>query len=318
MRLAAIVEPDLVRAASAAAEWGVPVFSSVGECLAARARGEIVCAAASVCTPTSAHANVTEALLVAGLDVLIEKPIAATTEEATRLVELAARQQRILQAGHLERFNPAVTATGPILNNPMFFEAHRLSVFSPRSLDVDVVLDLMIHDLDIVLSLVRSPIRSLHAVGLPILSPKVDIANVRIEFESGCVANFTASRVSTERVRKLRFFQPHQYVSIDYARQDLLVIDVSGAANADPAQVAAGGAGLPGLNIQKPPVMQGEPLRLEIESFLDCVRTRSAPRVSGEDGRAALAVALEINVAIAAHAKRAGLDRYVRATRGQG
>jgi predicted dehydrogenase len=320
VRLAAIVEPDLVRAAAAAADWGVPVYSSVGECLAARARGEIVCGAASVCTPTSTHAEVAEALLAAGLDLLIEKPIAATTEEAGRLVDLAAAQGRILQTGHLERFNPAVTAAEPILNHPMFFEAHRLSIFSPRSLDVDVVLDLMIHDLDVVLTLVRSPIRSLHAVGLPILSPKVDIANVRIEFESGCVANFTASRVSTERVRKLRFFQPHQYVSIDYARQDLLVIDVSGAA--DPAQMAAaalaGGAGLPGLNIQKPPVSPGEPLRLEVESFLDCVRTRSAPRVSGEDGRAALTVALEINAAIVAHAKRAGLDRYVRSAVGQG
>jgi predicted dehydrogenase len=322
VRVTAIVEPDLVRAAVAAAEWGVPVFSSVGECLAARTRGEIACGAASVCTPTSSHAEVAEALLAAGLDVLVEKPIAATTEEAGSLIDEAARQGRILQAGHLERFNPAVTAAGSILNHPMFFEAHRLSVFSPRSLDVDVVLDLMIHDLDIVISLVRSPIRSLHAVGLPILSPKVDIANARIEFDSGCVANFTASRVSTERVRKLRFFQPHQYVSIDYARQDLLAIDVSGAAQADPAQVAAaaagGAVGLPGLNIQKPPVAPGEPLRLEIESFLECVRTRSAPRVSGEDGRAALAVALEINAAIAAHARRAGLDRYIRTNPDQG
>lgn len=317
VRLAAIVEPDLERAAAAAAEWEVPVYSSAEEFLAARGRGEVACGAASVCTPTVAHAQVAEALLDSGLDVLVEKPIAATTEEAGRLVDRAARQGRILQTGHLERFNPAVTATEPILNQPMFFEAHRLSVFSPRSLDVDVVLDLMIHDLDIVLSLARSPIRSLHAVGLPILSPKVDIANVRIEFESGCVANFTASRVSTERVRKLRFFQPHQYVSIDYARQDLLMIDVSGAAMVDPAQMAAaslsGAAALPGLNIQKPPVTAGEPLRLEIESFLDCVRTRSRPRVSGEDGRVALAVALEINAAIVAHAKRAGLDRYVRA-----
>ncbi|MGA7522411.1 MAG: Gfo/Idh/MocA family oxidoreductase [Acidobacteriaceae bacterium] len=321
VRLAAIVEPDRVRAAAAAAEWGIPVFSSVGECLAARARGEIACAAASVCTPTSAHAEVAEALLDAGFDLLVEKPIAATVAEATRLIELAAQHGRILQAGHLERFNPAITATEPILNHPMFFEAHRLSVFSPRSLDVDVVLDLMVHDLDIVLSLVRSPIRSLHAVGLPILSPKVDIANVRIEFESGCVANFTASRVSTERVRKLRFFQPHQYVSIDYARQDLLLIDVSGASGAPSLSATAVAdrvgsghplAGFPGLHIDKPPVQQGEPLRLEIESFLESVRTRSAPRVSGEDGRAALAVALEITAAMAAHAKRAGLERFAR------
>ena len=319
VRLAAIVEPDPARAASAAAEWSVPVFASVQECLAQRAAGRIALDAASVCTPTSAHFAVASALLGAGLDLLIEKPIAASVEEASQLVDLAAQHGRVLQTGHLERFNPAVTATEPLLNHPMFFEAHRLSVFSPRSLDVDVVLDLMVHDLDIVLSLVRSPVRSMHAVGLPILSPRVDIANVRIEFESGCVANFTASRVSTERVRKLRFFQPHQYVSIDYARQDLLVIDVSKAAQMDPGASfkpdvgLSGPAGFPGLNIEKPKVEPGEPLRLEIESFLDCVRTRLKPRVSGEDGRAALALALEINAAIAEHAERAGLKRFARA-----
>jgi predicted dehydrogenase len=259
---------------------------------------------------------VAAALLAAGVDVLIEKPIAASVSEATQLIDLAARDGLILQIGHLERFNPGVSAMESILNHPMFFEAHRLSIFSPRSLDVDVVLDLMVHDLDIVLSLVRSPVRSLHAVGLPILSPKVDIANVRVEFESGCVANFTASRVSTERVRKLRFFQPHQYVSIDYARQDLLVIDVSRAAQADPSLLAAaasGTSGFPGLRIEKPEVRPGEPLRLEIESFLNCIRTRSDPRVSGEDGRAALALALEINAAMAAHAERADLQRFAHA-----
>jgi predicted dehydrogenase len=332
VRLAAIVEPDPARAASATAEASVPVFSSVVECLAARDRGEISLDAASVCTPTSTHAQVAEPLLAAGLDLLIEKPIAATVAQATHLVDLAARHGRILQIGHLERFNPAIVATERLLTHPMFFEAHRLSVFSPRSLDVDVVLDLMVHDLDIVLSLVRSPVRSLHAVGLPILSSKVDIANVRLEFESGCVANFTASRVSTERVRKLRFFQPHQYVSVDYARQDLLVIDVSRAAHAGSqlssqamaAALAASAAGapfkpdsglsgpaaFPGLHIEKPPVSPGEPLRLEIESFLDTVRTRNTPRVSGQDGRAALALALDINAAIAAHAERAHLDRF--------
>ena len=313
MRLAAIVEPDFTRAGLAASEWGVPVFSSVRECLAARAAGQVAFDAASVCVPTSAHFEVAEALLRAGLDVLVEKPIATTVAEAGQLIECAAQSGRILQTGHLERFNPAVAAVEPILSHPMFFEAHRLSVFSPRSLDVDVVLDLMVHDLDIVLSLVRSPVRSLQAVGLPILSRKVDIANVRVEFESGCVANFTASRVSTERVRKLRFFQPHQYVSIDYARQDVLVIDVSGAAQADPAAVAAAISGVPGLNIEKPKVETGEPLRLEIEAFLSSVRTRSAPRVSGEDGRAALALALDINAAIAEHARRAGLDRFAHA-----
>ncbi|HEX4037902.1 MAG TPA: Gfo/Idh/MocA family oxidoreductase [Acidobacteriaceae bacterium] len=317
VRLAAVVEPDPARAAAAGREWNVTVYPSVQAALATRAAGETAFAAASVCTPTSAHFHVAEALLESGVDTLVEKPIAASVSEAGRLIGCATQKGRILQTGHLERFNPAVAAAETILNHPMFFEAHRLSVFSPRSLDVDVVLDLMVHDLDIVLNFVRSPVRSLHAVGLPILSRKVDIANVRIEFASGCVANFTASRVSTERVRKLRFFQPHQYVSIDYARQDLLVIDVSHAAAADPAVMAAaaaaGSEGLPGLHIEKPPVHPGEPLRLEIEAFLSAVRTRSAPRVSGEDGRAALALALEINAAIAAHARRAGLDRLTQA-----
>ena len=205
----------------------------------------------------------------------------------------------------------------------MFFEAHRLSIFTPRSLDVDVVLDLMIHDLDIVLSLVASPVREVRAVGLPVLSQKVDIANVRLEFENGCVANFTASRISTERVRKLRFFQPHQYLSLDFARQDLLMIDVTAAskfipANPNPAQIAAmeqmlaaaaqaGQHPSAGLSLKKIAVEPGEPLRLEIASFLTAVRTRTTPIVTAEQGRAALALALEINEAIAAHTQRAGL-----------
>ena len=204
----------------------------------------------------------------------------------------------------------------------MFFEVHRLSVFTPRSLDVDVVLDLMIHDLDIVLKLVGQPVREVRAVGLPVLSKKVDIANVRLEFENGCVANFTASRVSTERVRKMRFFQPHQYLSLDFARQDLLMIDVTAVAGMDMAQLAAlaklahpthddkavmSGAPAPGMELRKVPVEAGEPLRLEIEAFLDAVRARTEPVVTVEDGRAALALALEINASIAAHARRTGL-----------
>ena len=182
--------------------------------------------AASVAVPTVHHHAVARQLLAAGVDCLVEKPLAATLAEADELIGLAEKHGRILQVGHLERFNPAVLAIEPKLTRPMFFEAHRLSVFTPRSLDVDVVLDLMIHDLDIVLTFARSPVREVRAVGLPVLSPKVDIANVRVEFESGCVANFTASRVSTERVRKLRFFEPRQYVSIDYARRDVLVIGI--------------------------------------------------------------------------------------------
>ena len=156
----------------------------------------------------------------------------STCAEADALIELARRHGRVAQAGHLERFNPAVRAALPHVTRPMFFEVHRLSVFTPRSLDVDVVMDLMIHDLDVVLSLVDSPVRDLRAVGLPVLTPKVDIANVRVEFESGCVANFTASRVSTERVRKLRFFQPQQYISLDYSRRDVFMLTVKPRARA--------------------------------------------------------------------------------------
>ena len=299
--LAAVVEANPARADALRGETAARIYESLDECLADCRSGKLRLDAVSVCVPTSAHFRVASALLEAGIDVLLEKPIAASLAEADALVALAASSGRVLQIGHLERFNPAVLAVQSHLNRPKFFEAHRLSVFTPRSLDVDVVLDLMIHDLDIVLSMDRSAIRDLRAVGLPILSGKVDIANVRIEFESGCVANFTASRVSTERVRKLRFFQPRQYVSIDYARKDVLVINV-GAGSKNEAT--------PGLSFSRPVVEPGEPLRLEIESFLECVRTRATPRVTAEDGRAALAVALQIHEAMAAHSERAGLDQF--------
>ncbi|MBB6145729.1 putative dehydrogenase [Silvibacterium bohemicum] len=304
VRLSAIVDSDASRLAALKEEFSVPAFATLAGCLEARGNGEIKIDAASVCVPTSEHEAVAAPLLEAGIDLLVEKPIAATKEQAAKLTALAQQHGRILQVGHLERFNPAVVAIRPWLNRPMFFEAHRLSIFTPRALDVDVVLDLMIHDLDIVLSITQSPVRDLHAVGLPILSGKVDIANVRIEFESGCVANFTASRVSTEKVRKLRFFQPHQYISIDYARRDLLVIDVDPKAAPNPSGLPAG------LAFHKPVVQPGEPLLLEIESFLESVRTRETPRVSAQDGQAALALALDINAAIAEHAQRAGLDRF--------
>jgi predicted dehydrogenase len=308
VELAGVVDRDPAVAADAAAKFGVAGFETIEACLAAVGSLD----AASICVPTVHHASAAQPLLAAGLDLLIEKPLAASLVDADRILEMSRRHGRIVQAGHLERFNPAVTAARQHLHQPMFFESHRLSVFTPRSLDVDVVLDLMIHDLDIVLSLVASPVREVRAVGLPVLSNKVDIANVRLEFENGCVANFTASRVSTERVRKLRFFQPHQYLSLDFARQDLLMIDVTAAAGMDPAQLAALAEMVSqhpsaGLSLKKISVQQGEPLRLEIASFLEAVRTRATPVVSGEDGRAALALALNINRAIAAHAERTGI-----------
>ncbi|MCL5263376.1 MAG: Gfo/Idh/MocA family oxidoreductase [Acidobacteria bacterium] len=323
VRVTAIVEPNLSQAASSLwpAEHLLPpptTFDSVDALLAARERGDIAVDAASVCVPTTAHCDVTSSLLSAGIDVLVEKPIASTVAEADQMVALALHHSRILQVGHLERFNPAVLAASSMRHQPMFFEAHRLSIFSPRALDVDVVLDLMIHDLDIVLDLAQSPVREVHAVGLPIVSPQVDISNVRIEFDSGCVANFTASRVSTERVRKLRFFQPHQYISIDYARKDLLVIDVApdtflaeAAFSANHPVSPAASALPPGLRMHKPHVQEDEPLRLEIESFLECVRTRRTPLVTGDDGRRALALATRIHEAMSAHARRAGLERFM-------
>lgn len=316
VELAAVVDPDPVALADAAREFEVPAFGSIAACLAAQNAGAL--AAASICVPTIHHGSAAAALLAAGVDLLVEKPLAGSLEDADRILALARQHGRMVQPGHLERFNPAVTAAREHLHRPMFFEAHRLSVFTPRSLDVDVVLDLMIHDLDIVLSLVASRVREVRAVGLPVLSGKVDIANVRLEFDNGCIANFTASRVSTERVRKLRFFQPRQYLSLDFARQDLLVIDAPDAAGLDAARLAAlARMGEPtagdqhpsaGLSMKKIAIAPGEPLRLEIESFLDAVRGRTAPRVTADEGRAALALALEINDAIAAHARRAGLQ----------
>ena len=312
VELVAVVDRDSAAMAAASEKFGVPGFETIEACLAAVGGLD----AASVCVPTVHHATAAAPLLAAGVDVLIEKPLAASLADADLILELARKHGRIVQVGHLERFNPAVTAAQQHLHKPMFFEAHRLSIFTPRSLDVDVVLDLMIHDLDIVLSLVASPVREVRAVGLPVLSRKVDIANVRVEFENGCIANFTASRVSTERVRKLRFFQPHQYLSLDFARQDLLMIDVTAAAGMDPAMLAAlaqqaGAHPSAGLSLKKVVVELGEPLRLEIESFLHVVGERSRPVVSGEDGRAALALALEINAAIAVHAERAGLQDFM-------
>jgi predicted dehydrogenase len=311
VELVAVIDPNEAARAAAEAQYGVRGFASIEQCMAV-AKAELKrIGAASVCVPTMHHAACARTLMACGIDLLIEKPLASTLAEANEIVRLAGEHVRMVQVGHLERFNPAVRAVRELLNRPMFFEVHRLSVFTPRSLDVDVVLDLMIHDLDIVMSLVDSPVREVRAVGLPVLSHKVDIANVRLEFENGCVANFTASRVSTERVRKMRFFQPHQYISLDFARQDLLMIDVSAAAGMDPAQLAAmageGGHPSGGMSLSKVPVEAGEPLRLEVAAFLDAVRMRSKPVVTVEDGRAALGLALEINAAIAAHARRTGL-----------
>jgi predicted dehydrogenase len=312
VELAGVCDADPARAAELAMEFRTQAYASLAQLLA-KARLQAAC----VAVPTVHHLEVSRALMEAGVDVLIEKPLATSLAEADELIRTARLKQRIAMVGHLERFNPAVRATAGLITQPMFFEVHRLSLFSPRALDVDVVLDLMIHDIDIVLSLVRSPVKEVRAVGLPILSPRVDIGNVRLEFDSGCVANLTASRVSTERVRKLRFFQPRQYVSVDYARQDVFALTVdpailAGNASAETLAAAAalpGALPIPGVRLQRPEVVREEPLRAELRAFLAAVRARSAPEITLEDGRRALAVALDITRAMAEHHRRADLDR---------
>jgi len=279
--LAGVLDTNRERAAEAASANACPILTSIEE-LAGKAD------AAVVATPTHTHAEIGRQLMELGVDVLIEKPIARTVAEARMLVETAERTGRILQVGHLERFNPVVAALETVITKPLFFEVHRLSEFSPRSLDVDVVLDLMIHDIDIVLTLTQQAPEEIRAAGIHILSEKVDIANVRMQFPGGCVANLTASRVSTERVRKLRLFQPHEYISLDYTRQDAARFMVK-------PPLSIGYAPLP--------VTKDEPLRLELESFFASVVSRSGPRVTGQQGLAALEVAQDILDKIEAHAR---------------
>lgn len=300
VRLLGVVDRDVARADAVGREFGCRSFGSLEQLLTTHSEVQ----AASVTVPTVHHLEVAGSLMAAGVDVLIEKPLATSLTEADELIALAQGNGRVAQVGHLERFNPAVRATIPLLTQPMFFEVHRLSVFTPRALDVDVVLDLMIHDLDIVLSFAKSAVKEVRAVGLAILSGKTDIANVRVEFASGCVANFTASRVSTERIRKLRFFQPRQYISIDYGRQDVLAFTVG-----DGVAVGATPSVNPQIGMVKPAVTSEEPLLAELKSFLGAVRERATPVVSLPDGRRALALALEIMDCIRRHGEKIDLER---------
>jgi len=257
--LAAIVDTDPARGSVTAIE---PILGQID--------------AAIVATPTVTHEQIATPLLEAGIDVLVEKPIADSSAAGERLARLAQEHGRVLQVGHLERFNPAVLALESRVTIPLFFEIHRLSVFTPRSLDVDVVLDLMIHDLDIVLSFTRELPNEIRAAGISVLSSKVDIANVRLSFASGCIANLTASRVSTEKVRKLRLFQPGEYISLDYQRQDALRVAVRNE---------------PKIGFESLPVTPGEPLELELRAFFAAVRERSQPKVDGFQATSALRVA---------------------------
>ena len=255
--------------------------------------------AVSVATPTVNHHEITCAFLDRGVNVLVEKPIAHTVAEADEMITLACARGVVLQVGHIERFNPAFVALQQQLTRPVFFEAHRMGIFTPRSLDIDVVMDLMVHELDIIASLVNSEVVKLEAVGIPILTPKIDLANARLEFANGCTANITASRVASERLRKLRVFQPHEYYSLDYADQQVAMCKL--VPPSEPGK-------LPEIVAQSLAITKREPLLAEIEAFVAAVQTRGMPVVSGADGRRALALAEDALTKIKLHAQRAGLD----------
>ncbi|HEY0156085.1 MAG TPA: Gfo/Idh/MocA family oxidoreductase [Thermoanaerobaculia bacterium] len=284
-RMVGFVEPNDAIAAEVAETLQLKRFASVAE-LAKEIDGAVVA------TPTTSHFEVASELLEAGVDVMVEKPITSTVDEARRLIELAAKHGRIVQVGHVERYNPAIIAVASLVGASRYFEAERLGVFVPRSLDVDVLLDLMIHDLNLVLSLLKQQVVEVRAVGVPVLTDKVDITNVRLELENGAVANLTASRVSQERVRKQRFFGSDFYLSVDTKEQEVKgyrLVDEGGARKVRPFDLD---------------VTKQEPLRAENDAFLQCVRDRSRPVVSAEDGLAAVELALRVRDAIDAAVER--------------
>jgi len=290
--LVGIVDTNAERARQVAAEFGTRVIRDLDALASERVD------AVSLAVPTKEHANVGCRLLDDGIDVLVEKPMASSLDEADRLIASAKRSGRMLQVGHVERFNPAVVAAQGIVSRPMFFEVHRLGIFTPRSLDIDVVYDVMIHDLDILLSLVNGPVVDMKAVGIPVITDKVDIAHARVEFATGTVANVTASRVSTERVRKMRFFQEHEYISLDFIRQDALRIRVKP------------GSTQPEIGFEKLQTAPEEPLHAELRAFADSVRTRKPSVVDGAAGRRALELADRVMAGILDHARRVQLDAF--------
>ena len=256
--------------------------------------------AVSLATPTESHALIACALLEAGVHVLVEKPISRTLEEADRMIAAAERGRATLMVGHLERFNPALVALRPHVRNPLYFEIHRVGQFTARSLDIDVVLDLMIHDLDIVLWLVGQDVEvtDVRAVGLPVLTNRVDAANARIEFSTGAVANITASRVGTEKIRKMRFFQPHDYVAVDYSTRHASISSL-----APPSSTGS----WPGVQVKNLDIVDVEPLRAEVELFLEAARERTPAPVTGDEGRRALALAQRLLERIHEHPMIAGM-----------
>jgi predicted dehydrogenase len=284
--LVGVADPSAAARAAVAAELGVPAHADYRELLG---RVEAV----SIVTPTPLHYAIAREFLEAGAHVLVEKPMTATVAEGERLIEAARHARRILQVGHLERFNAAVQALQPMLAVPRFIESARLAPFKHRGTDVDVVLDLMIHDIDLILSIVRSPVVAVDAIGSSVFSQEIDIANARLRFANGCVANATASRVSLKTERRLRLFQDDAYVSVDLHQKVLTVIRKTGGLSAD---------GMPQVDIQETSYDQGDALKAEIEAFLEAAATGRAPPVSGEEGLAALNVAVSIAEQVASSA----------------
>lgn len=292
-----ICDIDRERVTKAAHEWQVEATTDWHTLI-----GKVD--AVSLAVPTESHCEIACGLLAAGIHVLVEKPISRTLEEADQMIAAGRKGNAILQVGHAERFNPALVALRPHVHNPVYFEIHRVGQFTARSLDIDVVLDLMIHDLDIVQWLVGEDVEltSLHAVGIPILTDRVDAANARLEFATGAVANITASRVGTEKIRKMRFFQPRDYIAVDYATNHASISNLS------PPTVTP----WPGVNTKILEIDNVEPLRAEIESFFAAAANRSQPVVSGADGRRALALALRTLEEIHAHTAKSGVSAFLR------
>lgn len=274
--LVGVVDADAARAQAIASSSGCEVFPDVTALI-----GKVD--AVSIASPTEVHASLALPLLAAGIDVLVEKPMTRSLDEADALLAAARASGALLAVGHIEQFNPAVEAARPHVHDPRFIEVHRLGTFPERSLDIDVVFDLMIHDLGVVLEWVKSPVVQVEAVGVPVLTPRVDIANARLRFANGCIANLTASRISREPTRKIRFFQPSTYVSIDYKAQEVEVWGLVPQAE-----------GLPRIGGGKLDVLREEPLRRELADFVAAVRDRRPPGVPGERGREALALATQI------------------------
>jgi predicted dehydrogenase len=281
VELAGVVDIKPGRAQELAAKYGTAAFTSADQ-LAGRVD------AVTIAAPTTVHVEIALPFVESGVPVLVEKPLASSLDQADRLLAAAARRGTLVATGHTERFNPAVAVALPLVVDPRFVEIHRLGTFPERSLDIDVIFDLMIHDLDLMLAVVRSEVVAIEAVGVNVLTPRVDIANARLRFASGCIANITASRISRDRVRKARFFQHSSYVSIDYAAQE---VDVYRLVPGDGRPVIQGG---------RQEVVNEEPLKKELEDFVDAVRTHRQPGVTGQAGRDALALATRVADAIEA------------------